>query len=81
MHSGVSTTVVIATSVSAFFVSSVIIFIVGFLCELCFSQNVILRGKDHPSTSSPAPMYEAVVPTVNWQQEQNVELKGKVAYM
>ena len=76
---------VIAASVSAFLVSSVIIFIIGFLCGLCFSQKVkgcIQSGKDNPSsTNSPSPMYEAVVPTVNRQQEQDVELKENVAYM
>ena len=73
-----------ATSVSVYFVSSEIIFIVGFLCGLCFSRKVrgcVPSDKNHPLTNSPAPMYEAVVPTVNRQQEQDVELKENVAYM
>ena len=81
MWSGVSLTVVVATSVSVFLVSSVIIFIVGFIC---FGQKVrgcIQKIKNQPSTSSPAPVYEAVVPSLNRQQEENVELKVNVAYM
>ena len=40
-QSGMSVTVVIATSVSAFFVSSAIIFVIGFLCGLCFNRKAI----------------------------------------
>ena len=42
-NQGVSITVVVATSVSAFLVSSVIIFIVGFICGHWFSQERV-RG-------------------------------------
>ena len=66
---------------------TLVINLVSSVCELrvsdhllCFSRQVrgcVPRGKYHPSTSrSVAPMYEAVAPTVNRQQEQDVELKG-----
>ena len=61
-----------------------IIFIVEFLSGLCSSRKVrgcIRSGKDHPSTCSPAPMYDAVIPTVYRKQEQDVELKENVTYI
>ena len=80
MCSGVSITVVVATSVSAFLVSSVIIFIIEFVCGHCFSQKVKCQTTSDTVTS-PASVYEAVLPTLNRQQEENVELRENVAYM
>ena len=80
MCSGVSLTVVVATSVSAFLVSSMIIFIIGFVCGHCFSQKVKCQTTS-ATVTSPAPVYEDVLPTLNGQQEQDVETKENVAYI
>ena len=83
MCSGVSLTIVVATSVSVFLVSSVISS--SSLDSHAGSGSVKkIRGqkiKDWPSTSSPAPVYEAMVPTLIRQEEENVELKVFVAYL
>ena len=85
MHTDV---VVIATAVSALLMSSVFIFIVGFVCgHYVGAQKVrksIQMTSDRPSTavtSPTAPIYDAVLPTVIREQELNVELKENVAYM
>ena len=83
-RTGVPITVIVATSVSALLVSSVIFFIVGFLCGLCFSRKVggcIVTSEDRPSPNTPTPVYESITPTLNRLQEQDVELKENVAYM
>ena len=71
-------TVVAASLVSVFFVSSVIIFISGFICGHYFSRNFKQSSKETPS--QPVPLYEDVLPSAVIHQEQDVELKENVAY-
>ena len=88
MHSDVSITIVIASAVSALLVSSVFIFIIGFVCGHYIGTQKIRKSiqttNDHPSTaviSPTAPIYDAVLPTVIREQELNFELKENVAYL
>ena len=71
-------TVVVVSLVSVFFVSSVIIFIIGFVCGHYFSQKFKQSPKETPN--QPAPLYEDVLPSAVNHQEQAVELKENVAY-
>ena len=77
------TVVVVTTSVTAFLVCSVFVFIIGFVCGHCFSGRFKrpVQTTNHPSSSStniPALIYETVI---DREQERDLEMKENVAYM
>ena len=82
----------IAVAISALLVSSVIIFIIGFICghyvgtQKVKRSNQTMTPNDHPTTTvtgpgPAAPVYDAVLPTSIREQGLDVELKENVAYM
>ena len=78
MRSDQPVTVVVMTSVFAFLVCSVFIFIIGFVCGHCFSQKFRrpIQANNQPSTDTPAPIYEVVQIQ---EQERDLEMKENVA--
>ena len=73
---------------STFLMTSVFIFIVGFVCGHCFSQRrgkriseTIVQGEHSCPICDPNLTYEAVLPKVVKQEEQDLELKENVAYL
>jgi vacuolar-type H+-ATPase subunit I/STV1 len=78
-------TVVAASLTAVFLVSSVITFIVGFICGQWFGikfkepPNQASAGA-HPSRGPPVPIYESIVPDTTTHEEQAIELEENVAY-
>ena len=70
----------ISSSVSVFVVSSVLFFIVGFLCGhfayVCGKREPLSETVSPPE-EKPTPLYDDVIPR---QQEQELELNTNVAY-
>ena len=65
-----------ASSVTAFFVGSIVFFFVGFLCGHFHQRKRKVSGAVTESEKIHAPNYDDVV----LKQEQEVELKENVAY-
>ena len=71
---------IVAVAVSVFVVSSVLFFIVGFLCRhfayVCGKREPLSETVSPPE-EKPTPLYDDVIPQ---QQEQELELNTNVAY-
>jgi vacuolar-type H+-ATPase subunit I/STV1 len=77
-------TVVVASLIAVFLVSSVITFIVGFICGQRFGRKFMeppnqASGRAHPPRGLPVPIYESIVPDTT-HEEQAIELEENVAY-
>ena len=82
--------VAISSSVIAFLITSIVIFITGFACGHCFSQKFKQSSKEipHPTDYSPStschdhpiPLYEEVQSSAMKHQQQGVEVNENVAY-
>ena len=73
-------TVVVTSLVSVFLVSSVIIFIIGFICGHCFGRKS--NKSELSKTETPVPPYEDVLPRAMRHQveEHDLEMNENVAY-
>ena len=71
---------IVASVAAAFFLSSVIIFIIGFICGQWFNQKV-KRPLSQPHSANPpmAPIYESTSPDTI-REEQTINLEENVAY-
>ena len=79
-------TAAVVTSISTFLVTSVFIFIIGFVCGHCFSQRYIVKRSAKEKTvqgeqSHPNPTYDTILLNVVKQEEQDLELKENIAYL
>ena len=81
-------TAAVVSSISTFLMTSVFIFIVGFVCGQCFNQRYKRPAKETSETivqveqSHPLdPMYDNILPKIIKQEEQGLELKENVAYL
>jgi vacuolar-type H+-ATPase subunit I/STV1 len=76
-------TVVAASLTAVFLVSSVITFIVGFICGQWFNRKFKEPPNQasgaHPPRGPPVPIYESIVPDTT-HEEQAIELEENVAY-
>ena len=72
--------IVVASSLAVFAVSSVVVFIIGFLCGhfayICRKREPLSETVSPPE-EKPTPLYDDVIPR---QQEQELELNTNVAY-
>ena len=74
---------IVASVAAVFLVSSVIIFIIGFVCGQWFSQKVRRPLSQatgaNPPNSPPVPIYESTFPDTT-HEEQTIKLEENVAY-